>query len=295
VKYDMATSTTTPRSSATFDAPVITNVGTLADRVTAVLLEKIKGGEFPVGTRLPTEQVISERFGVSCTVVREAISRLKSDGLVEVRQGSGTVVREPNRTTAFRLDIDPKDSVDAVLRVTELRRGIEAEAAALAAQRRTRAQLADIKRALAAIDAAAKEKRDGVDEDLAFHMAISRATGNPLYPSLLEFISQFTHAAILVTRTNEARRDDFSTQVRNEHRAIFDAISAQDVEAARQAAITHIDNAGARIQEADSAFWEDVGSAAARPLINEEKKAAKRGTPGGSAAAGKSTRSNSRS
>ncbi|QYD73124.1 FadR family transcriptional regulator [Paraburkholderia edwinii] len=291
----MATSTTTPRSSATFDAPVITNVGTLADRVTAVLLEKIKGGEFPVGTRLPTEQVISERFGVSRTVVREAISRLKSDGLVEVRQGSGTVVREPNRTTAFRLDIDPKDSVDAVLRVTELRRGIEAEAAALAAQRRTRAQLADIKRALAAIDAAAKEKRDGVDEDLAFHMAISRATGNPLYPSLLEFISQFTHAAILVTRTNEARRDDFSTQVRNEHRAIFDAISAQDVEAARQAAITHIDNAGARIQEADSAFWEDVGSAAARPLINEEKKAAKRGTPGGSAAAGKSTRSNSRS
>lgn len=291
----MATSTTTPRSSATFDAPVITNVGTLADRVTAVLLEKIKGGEFPAGTRLPTEQVISERFGVSRTVVREAISRLKSDGLVEVRQGSGTVVREPNRTTAFRLDIDPKDSVDAVLRVTELRRGIEAEAAALAAQRRTRAQLADIKRALAAIDAAAKEKRDGVDEDLAFHMAISRATGNPLYPSLLEFISQFTHAAILVTRTNEARRDDFSTQVRNEHRAIFDAISAQDAEAARQAAITHIDNAGARIQEADSAFWEDVGSAAARPLINEEKKAAKRGTPSGSATAGKSARSNSRS
>jgi GntR family transcriptional regulator, transcriptional repressor for pyruvate dehydrogenase complex len=291
----MATSTTSPRSSATFDAPVITNVGTLADRVTAVLLEKIKGGEFPAGTRLPTEQVISERFGVSRTVVREAISRLKSDGLVEVRQGSGTVVREPNRTTAFRLDIDPKDSVDAVLRVTELRRGIEAEAAALAAQRRTRAQLADIKRALAAIDAAAKEKRDGVDEDLAFHMAISRATGNPLYPSLLEFISQFTHAAILVTRTNEARRDDFSTQVRNEHRAIFDAISAQDADAARQAAITHIDNAGARIQEADSAFWEDVGSAAARPLINEEKKAAKRDTSGASGSAGKSARSNSRS
>jgi len=213
-------------------------------------------------------------------VVREAISRLKSDGLVEVRQGSGTVVREANRTTAFRLDIDPQDSVDAVLRVTELRRGIEAEAAALAAQRRTRTQLADIKRALAAIDAAAKQQRDGVDEDLAFHMAISRATGNPLYPSLLEFISQFIHAAIRVTRTNEARRDDFSTQVRNEHRAIFDAISAQDAVAARQAALTHIDNAGARIQEADSSFWEGVGNAAARPLINEEKKVTKRGSRG---------------
>ncbi|GAB2898395.1 FCD domain-containing protein [Paraburkholderia jirisanensis] len=274
----MASSTSLPRSAASFDAPVITNVGTLADRVTAVLLDKIKGGEFPAGTRLPTEQVICERFGVSRTVVREAISRLKSDGLVEVRQGSGTVVREPNRTTAFRLDVDPQDSVDAVLRVTELRRGVEAEAAALAAQRRTRTQLADIKRALAAIDAAAKQQRDGVDEDLAFHMAISRATGNPLYPSLIEFISQFIHAAIRVTRTNEARRDDFSTQVRNEHRAIFDAIAAQDASAARQATITHIDNAGARIQEADSSFWEGVGSAAVRPLINEEKKAARRGS-----------------
>lgn len=264
------------QSPTTFDPPKISNVGTLADRVTAVLLEKIKGGEFPVGTRLPTEQVISERLGVSRTVVREAISRLKSDGLVEVRQGSGTMVRAPNRTTAFRMEIDPKDTVDAVIRVNELRRGIEAEAAALAAQRRTRAQLADIKRALAAIDTATKGKQDGVDEDLAFHKAVSRATGNPLYPSLLEFISQFIHAAIRLTRTNESRREDFSTQVRSEHRAIYDAISAQDPEAARRAALTHIDNAGKRIQEADPTFWEGVGSAAAQPLINEEKKAARR-------------------
>jgi DNA-binding FadR family transcriptional regulator len=272
----MTNPTSQPPSSVEFDTPKITNVGTLADRVTAVLLEKIRGGEFPAGSRLPPEQVICERFGVSRTVVREAISRLKSDGLVEVRQGSGTVVREPNRTTAFRLDIDPKDSVEAVLRVTELRRGVEAEAAALAAQRRTRAQLADIKRALAAIEAAAKKLHDGVDEDLAFHIAISRATGNPLYPPLLEFLSQFIHAAILVTRTNEARRADFSAQVRDEHSAIFEAIAAQDPVAARRAAITHIDNAGRRIQEADPAFWAGVGTAAAQPLITQEKRAAKK-------------------
>src|ERR1700761_2424290 len=171
----MATSPSTPRSSTPFDAPVITNVGTLADRVTAVLLEKIKGGEFPAGTRLPTEQVISERFGVSRTVVRESVSRLKSDGLVEVRQGSGIVVREANMSSAFRLNIDPQDSIEAVLRVTELRRGGEAEAAALAAQRHTRSQLADIRRALLAIDAATKRGDDGVDEDVRFHMAISHA------------------------------------------------------------------------------------------------------------------------
>jgi GntR family transcriptional repressor for pyruvate dehydrogenase complex len=272
----MANSSSLPASPVAFDPPKIASLGTLADRVTAVLLEKIKKGEFPTGARLPTEQVISERFGVSRTVVREAISRLKSDGLVEVRQGSGTVVREVNRTTAFRLDIDPKDSIEAVLRVTELRRGIEAEAAALAAQRRTRAQLADIKRALGAIDAAAKKHQDGVDEDLAFHIAISRATGNPLYPSLLEFISQFIHGAIRVTRTNEASRQDFSSQVREEHGAIFSAIAARDPLAARRAAITHIDNAGERILAADSAFWANEGAAVAQPLIYQAKTATHR-------------------
>jgi DNA-binding FadR family transcriptional regulator len=243
-----------------------------------VLLDKIKSGEFPPGTRLPTEHVICERFGVSRTVIREAISRLKSEGLVEVRQGSGTVVREANRATAFRLAVDVNDSVEAVLRVTELRRGIEAEAAALAAARRTRTQLADIKRALAAIDVAAKEKRDGVDEDLAFHMAISHATGNSLYPPLLEYLGQFIRAAIVVTRTNEARRDDFSSQVRDEHKAIYDAIAAKDPVAARQAIITHIDNAGARIQVAGPAFWAGEGSAVVEPLIEQGKRAASKST-----------------
>jgi len=263
-------------SEPAFDAPVITRAGTLADRVTTVLLEKIRNGEFPPGARLPTEQAICESFGVSRTVIREAISRLKSEGLVEVRQGSGMVVREANRETAFRLAVDVDDSVDAVLRVTELRRGIEAEAAALAANRRTRAQLADIRRALVAIDAAAKQQRDGVDEDLAFHIAISRATNNRLYPPLLEYLSQFVRAAIVVTRTNEARRDDFSAQVRDEHRAIYDAIAAKDADAARAAVLAHIDNAGARIRAAGPAFWAGEGSAAARPLLAQGGRAARK-------------------
>jgi len=274
----MNTPTSTPPRAVAFEAPNITSAGTLADRVTAVLLEKIKSGDFPPGARLPTEQIICERFGVSRTVVREAISRLKSEGLVEVRQGSGMVVREASRAATFRLPVEVNDSVEAVLRVTELRRGIEAEAAALAAERRTRSQLADIKRALAALDAAAKQQRDGVDEDQAFHMAISHATGNPLYPPMLEYLGQFVHAAILVTRTNEAQRPELSEQVRAEHKAIYDAIAAQDPVAARQAVITHIDNAGARIQAAGPAFWADQGSAAAQPLLEEGKRAARKRT-----------------
>ncbi|MBV8262050.1 MAG: FadR family transcriptional regulator [Paraburkholderia sp.] len=271
--------TSTPQKTVAFEAPNITSAGTLADRVTAVLLEKIRSGDFPPGARLPAEQVMCERFGVSRTVVREAISRLKSEGLVEVRQGSGTVVREASRLATFRLPVEVNDSVEAVLRVTELRRGIEAEAAALAAERRTRKQLADIKRALAAIDTAAKQQRDGVEEDHAFHMAISHATGNSLYPPMLEYLGQFVHAAILLTRANEARRHDFSEQVRAEHKAIYEAIAAQDPAAARQAVITHLDNAGARIHAAGPSFWAGEGGAAAQPLLAQDKRAARKRLP----------------
>lgn len=257
--------------ASTLDAVNVTSAGTRADRVTAVLMEKIKKGEFPVGARLPTEQAICERLGVSRTVVREAISRLKSEGLVEVRQGSGTIVLDPGRAASLRLEIDPYASVEAVLRVTELRLGIEAEAAALAAQRRSRSELTAIKQALLAIDKAVEHQHEGVDEDLAFHQSISRATGNPLYPPMNDYLKPFVHAAIQLTRTNEARRHDFAAQVREEHFAIYNAIAAQDPEAARQAVITHIQNAGARIQAADARFWADAGVSASQPLLAQSK------------------------
>src|SRR5437867_6468012 len=134
-----------------FELEPLAPSGTLADRVTQILLQKIESGEFSPGDRLPTEQVMVQRLGVSRTVIREAVSRLKSEGLVETRQGSGAFVRERNGMTPFRIDVDARDSLAAVLRVIELRRGIEAEAAALAAERRSEAHLAQIKRALRAI------------------------------------------------------------------------------------------------------------------------------------------------
>ena len=242
--------------------------GTLADQVTGVLLQEIKGNKFPVNSRLPSEAEMAARFGVSRTVIREAVSRLKSEGLVGTRQGSGTRVLEPNRATPFRLDVNPQDSVQAVLNVIELRRGVEAEMAALAAERGTPEQLARIKRAFNKIKKAEREGRDGVDEDVAFHTAISQACGNPLYTSLLAFLSQYLRTAIHVTRTNEAQRDDFSRQVQAEHAAIVDAILRQDPAAARAAALHHMEGAATRIKSADVTFWaEGVGQAAQRLVL----------------------------
>ncbi|NMY01927.1 FadR family transcriptional regulator [Pseudomonas sp. WS 5059] len=234
--------------------------GTLSDQVTAALKAYIANGEALPGDRLPTEPVLAERFGVSRTVIREAISRLKSAGLVEVRQGSGTVVSEGAHIKAFTIDLDVGGSIEAVLRVTELRRGIEGEAAALAAQRHSPAQLEAIHQALKAIDTAEQGGRDGVEEDLAFHHSISKATGNPLYPSLHEFIAQFIKEAIRITRSNEERRRDLAKTVRAEHFAVYAAIAARDPQAARQAALEHINNAVERLKSADPAFWQSPGA-----------------------------------
>ncbi len=234
--------------------------GTLSDQVTAALKAYIANGEVLPGARLPTESVLAERFGVSRTVIREAISRLKSVGLVEVRQGSGTVVSENAPLKAFTIDLDVIGSIEVVLRVTELRRGIEGEAAALAAQRHSPAQLEVIHQALKAIDAAEQAGHDGVEEDLAFHHSISRATGNPLYPSLHEFIAQYIKEAIRITRSNEERRRDLASTVRVEHCALYAAIAARDPEGARHAALNHINNAVERLKSADPSFWPNPGA-----------------------------------
>ncbi|BBO59092.1 FadR/GntR family transcriptional regulator [Mycoavidus sp. B2-EB] len=226
----------------------IASVGTLADRVTQVLAQKIRSQELRPDSRL-TEHIMAKRFGVSRTVIREAISRLKSDGLVEARQGLGTVVLQPGAATAFRIDVGTTDSLQTVFQVFELRRSIEGEAAALAAQRCTPEQLVQIKQALAAIDGAAKKGDVAVDEDFGLHKMIALATGNALYASLLDFLNRFIYTSIKATRTTQVSRMDFSLHA--EHRAIIEAIARADPDAARRAAIAHIDNATARVRMAN--------------------------------------------
>lgn len=239
---------------------------TLADRVTELLAADIRSRAYPVNTRLPTELSMTEHYGVSRTVIREAISRLKSEGLVETRQGSGTVVRDAAQSEAFRLGrVDP-DPAMGVLRILELRRGIEAEMAALAAERRTGAEMTQIQQALRAIARAVKGGSDGVEEDLAFHIAISRAAHNPLYTELLGMLTRALREAIRVTRGNEARRADLAAEVLAEHEALCAAIRARDSESARTAAFLHMKNTGVRLQGAGQDFWTVDSRAAAQRL-----------------------------
>ncbi|MBN3764351.1 FadR/GntR family transcriptional regulator [Burkholderia sp. Ac-20365] len=222
----------------------------LSDTVAQQLLAQIDKGTFARGGKLPTEAVLSQEFGVSRTVIREAISRLKNEGVVEPRQGSGVYVSAHGAIRPLRIDYAEAMEGGSVLQILAVRRAIEAEVAAEAAMRRTDADMMAIDAALKKIDEAVAEGRDGVAEDVAFHRAIAAVTGNPYFLQTLSFLNQYLEAGTVVTRRNEALREDFSRQVRDEHAAIAAAIRAGDPMAARNAAQTHMYNAARRLAEA---------------------------------------------
>lgn len=219
----------------------------LTDRVALALLEKIDAGTFPRGGKLPPENALAQQFGVSRTVLREAISRLKHDGVVEGRQGSGIFVTEQAGVRPLRIEVGAVESLESVLQIMELRRAIEAESASQAAARRTNAQWTKIERSLKCIDEDVAAGEDGVEADLAFHKAIAEASGNPFITKTLEFLNQYLRFAIHVTRANEANRSDFVRQVRDEHGAIAAAIQRRDPFAARNAAEAHLFNGARRL------------------------------------------------
>lgn len=222
----------------------------LSDTVAQQLLAQIDKGTFARGGKLPTETVLAQEFGVSRTVIREAISRLKNEGVVEPRQGSGVYVSAHGAIRPLRIDYAEAMEGGSVLQILAVRRAIEAEVAAEAAMRRTDADMMAIDAALKKIDEAVAEGRDGVAEDVAFHRVIATVTGNPYFLKTLTFLNQYLEAGTVVTRRNEALREDFSRQVRDEHAAIAAAIRAGDPMAARNAAQTHMYNAARRLAEA---------------------------------------------
>jgi GntR family transcriptional repressor for pyruvate dehydrogenase complex len=224
---------------------------TLSDQVAQALLARIESGQLKAGEKLPSEVVLAPEFGVSRTVVREAISRLKHGGLLESRQGSGVFVSLQPVINPLKIDDSVIESREAVLQIVELRRAIESEAAALAAQRRSSAQLAEIEAAFRAIDAEVAAGGDGVAADVAFHRAIAQATGNPYFLKTLDFLTQYLTAATHMTRANEARRVEFMRQVRDEHSVIIEAIRRLDAVAARNAAAAHMFNAARRLATAE--------------------------------------------
>lgn len=198
----------------------------------------IRSGQIGGGERLPTERELSLAFGVSRGVIREAIKVLGALGLVEVRQGSGIYVLHtvPTITRAFTLSVSP--DTESVERLFEFRRTLEVESAALAAIRRSDAELDAI---VAASDASARAVQAddfaafGV-QDNVFHGAIARASGNSYFEVAVATARQMQ---VEVVPLMSAWVGSFRAAIA-QHRAIAEAIGARDPDAAERAMAEHI-------------------------------------------------------
>lgn len=219
-----------------------------ADGLIARLTEQIVGGRLAPGTRLPTEQTLAQECGVSRTVVREAVAALRADGLVVTRQGAGAFVAELSQQRPFRIGVDALDSLERVIDVMELRIGVEAEAAALAATRRTAADLRRMQRALATIDAATRSGARAMPADFEFHLAIVDATGNPVFHDFLTYLGQFIipRQSVRQAVSSPAAQSANARLVQQEHRGISTAIRARDATAASAAMRLHLSNSRER-------------------------------------------------
>lgn len=242
------TSASSSADAAAFSGPLVAE--RLSDQLAARLGAQIDTGLLRPGDRLPTEQTLAATHGVSRTVVREAVHQLKSRGLLRSRQGSGVYVTEAPPAEPLSFDLTLIGSIDDVLRIREVRRALEAETAALAAERASKSQVAALRRALRAIDRSALEGRDGVEEDLAFHRLLAEAAGNVHFGRLLEFLEQYAKEAMRVTRRNDATRTEFVEAVRSEHAAIVEAVASRDATLARRRAVQHMIGGDRRMRTA---------------------------------------------
>ncbi|OMQ40845.1 FadR/GntR family transcriptional regulator [Pseudomonas putida] len=221
--------------------PVRRRSTNLAQGVVEALTQRILLGQLKPGEKLPSESTIVLEHGVSRTVVREAISKLQAAGLVETRHGIGTFVLAQPSQPGLRLHVDTVASVRSML---ELRLGLEVQAVALAAVRRTDDQLARMRQALSDYQASLANNDSCVEEDKRFHQIIAEATGNTFFTEIMQHLG---NAMIPRTQVKGDERGgaDFAQlgQLANrEHEAIFNAIKRQDPDAARAAMVLHLTN-----------------------------------------------------
>ena len=218
----------------------------LADRVYRELLALIIQGDLQEGDRLSTEQTLSEQFKTSRPTVREALSRLRADGIITSRQGAGTfVTRRPDPDLPRFM---PLESLSDVRRCIEFRIVIEGGAAALAAEMADEADLALIQRELARLQVAVHNQVLGVEEDYDLHMAIARASKNQFFVSVIASIRQQVEFGMNLLRNfSLSKSPERLLGVQAEHVAVVDAIVQRDSVAAEAAMRLHLQNTRSRM------------------------------------------------
>lgn len=216
--------------------------GSLSLHVADQLETQITGGDISVGQKLPTENQLCQSFGVSRTVVREAIAHLKSLGLVETRRGVGTTVIRTAITDAMPAKWISPTTVEDILHVLELRLTLEPEAAALAALRHDDDDRALLLAKHEKFKRARVEQSQARSEDYEFHYAVIAAAKNPLFKTLYQQLSQslIPRSKLLSIEVDASATGKYLARVEDEHTYVLDAILARDGDAARDMMYRHL-------------------------------------------------------
>lgn len=209
------------------------------------LENEIRGGRLRPGERIPTESRLAEAFAVSRNVVREAVARLSSAGLVVSRQGLGVFVATETNQSSFRIIQEELADSNKLRQLYELRLDLEVAAAAMAARRRSLSQLDKIAAALDTLRADIQNRQDMVEHSLQFKRAIADATGNDYFRNFIIFLcSHVYEAASLENRL--VRSSNLGETLLAEHQAIFEAIKLGDPDLARRVTWQQIINSAER-------------------------------------------------
>ncbi|WP_093666427.1 FadR/GntR family transcriptional regulator [Sphingomonas gellani] len=220
--------------------------GRLADRAYAGIVQLINDDQLATGDRLPSESGLAEMFGMSRTVVREALVRLASDGITEARRGAGSYVkRRPSARLGAHM---PMADLSATMGTYEVRFVLEAEAARLAATRRSADQLAAIEHSLSALRLALLSSAPAHDEDWRLHREIVLATANSAFVSLFDHLQaevlRIMRAGVDISRS---RPPEVIDAMMGEHETIVEAIRAQDADGAALAMRWHLSQGRKRL------------------------------------------------
>lgn len=225
---------------------------TVTDSVYEAVLSGVVDGGYPVGSRLPSEQDLCESFGASRPIVREALARLRAEGIIKSRKGSGSyVIRKSSSPTPMSENVASMAEID---KCYDFRISLEGECAYYAALNHNDDDANALTDAFEAFRSALQDnERGGINDDFLFHLAIAEATHNTFFVSAFQAIRSRVHTAIDISRRLIASPFEVRRKMLiNEHRSILVAILANDPARARREMRRHITNSKNRVFKGES-------------------------------------------
>ena len=219
----------------------------LGDLVFERLMRAIKSGAYRPDDRLPAEHDLAAEFGVSRPIVRDALRRLRDQGLIYSRRGAGSFVRQLG--VREPLGFGQLESITDLQRCYEFRLTMEPEAAAQAAGRRDAASLKEIAEALELMRAATVRQAHREDADFAFHLAIARASDNKYFATAMEALKDHIAVGMQFHGLSLKTAPGGLAHVFDEHRAIYEAIRDHRPAEARERMRRHLDGSRDRLFE----------------------------------------------